>query len=278
MRKIVALMVVFISVAAAGKAQAQNKTYVLYTEARYAHNGDGNVSTTSANGTDVAAGLALYSAGLDVFAEGRLQFLKKLPLSIGLKFLWQDPKWTERDEFLLGPTLQYLWRHLALRFELLFDLQELDVGVVHPYFLYFREWGKKHILQLSLQGHYFWFGPDRYELASGGYYDASEHQVFGELEMAYHPGKWKWIYPLIFVNGSGHWSKSVTHTSDGEFPASESRGQVTAGGGLKGEIPAGDHVVFWWYFSAGYQELFGKHHQPSKRGVVARGSLGIYFK
>ena len=260
-------------------ASAQNSV-VGYAEGRVDFNGQKNPSAPAAtNYSDLAACIAGYNAGMDVCAEGRWQFYKGLPLSIGGRFQYQMQKWSSRDEYLLGPTLQLkLGRSVDVTFRLepLVDLLEGDMGIIRLLMLIYKQWQGRNTYQLNFQANYQWHGPDRHELDSG-YYVASEHQVSGEIDGAWHPSGWKYIYPLVYVGGAGYWNSSQTHTRDGVFPAAESRGLFNLGTGVRGEIGAGQAVI-WYQARVGYQGHFGVHHRRSPHAFAFLASLGLYFK
>ena len=260
--------------------QAQPST-VGYVEGRVDLNGNKNpAAPATTNFTDFYISLAGYNMiGMDVGAGGQWQFYKKLPLSVGAKFLYQMQTWSSRDEYLLGPTLQYkLGRSVdvTLRLELLADLLEGDMGVVHPYMLIYKQWAGRNTYQLNFQAHYQWQGPDRHELPAG-HYVASEHQAHAEIDGAWHPSGWKYIYPLMYAGVAGYWNSSRTYTRDGEFPAGEARGLLNLGLGARGEIPVG-MAVLWYQARVGYQGHFGVHHRRSPHAFAFLASLGIYFK
>lgn len=266
-------------------AQAQEKKYphVLtgYSELRLDFNGKNNNPFSPQNLTDLAAGIAGYNGGLDVFAEGRWQFYKKLPVSIGGRFQYQlQRSWSSRDEYLLGPNVQVKFGKsfdLTFRLEVLFDLLEGDLGTVHPEMLIYKRWPGKNTWQLTAQLHYFYLHDDRHELAEG-HYVTREHQVRSELEVAWHPAGWKLLYPLAYLNGAGFKNYSLTTLPEGIFPSEESRGQFEIGLGAKGEVALGNNVVLWYQARVGYRRLFGDHHQSSPDGVAGMLSAGFYFK
>lgn len=261
-------------------AAAQNSA-VGYGELRYDFNGQKSPSAPAAtNYSELAACVAGYTAGADVCLEGRWQFAKSLPVSIGGRFQYQYQTWTDRDEYLLGPTLQLKLGKavdVTFRLDLLVDLQDGDMGIVHPYLLLHKQWQGKNTYQLNIQLHYQWLGKDRYDLADG-YYDAAEHQVMGEVDVAWHPAGFKWIFPLAYLGGAGYFNSSETHTNVGVFPASEKRGMLYMGLGARGEIGMGKQAVLWYQARVGYQHHFGDHHLGSPHGVAFLGSLGVYIK
>jgi len=273
---VVVSMMVFLPASVSAQISA-----VGYGEVRYDFNGQKNPSAPAAtNYSDLAACVAGYTVGADACLEGRWQVWKNMPISVGVRFQYQYQAWTARDEYLLGPTLQIKLGKVVdvtLRLDLLVDLQDGDMGIVHPYLLLHKQWQGKSTYQLNLQFHYQWLGSDRYQL-SEGYYDASEHQVMAEIDGAWHPAGFKWIFPLAYVGGAGYFNTSETHTSAGVFPAQEKRGMLYLGLGARGEIQMGKQAVLWYQARVGYQCHFGDHHLNSPHGVAFMGSLGIYIK
>lgn len=252
-----------------------------YSELRLDFNGKNNNPFSPQNLSDLAAGIAGYNGGLDVFAEGRWQFWSNIPISIGGRFQYQMQRsWSTRDEYLLGPNLQLKVGKsfdLTFRLELLADLLEGDMGVVHPHVLVYKRWPGKNTWQLNFQAHYYYQHDDRHEL-SEGHYITREHQVRSELEGAWHPAGFKWVYPFAYAGGAGFRNYSLTTLQEGVFSSQESRGQFELGLGVKGEVAMGNQVVLWYQARVGYRRLFGDHHQGLPDGFAGMLSAGFYFK
>jgi hypothetical protein len=165
---------------------------------------------------------------------------------------------------------------LTIRADILLDAQDIDLGTIHLFALFIKEWGGKHAFQLSLSGHYFYYGPDRHRLPSGAVYEAlSQHQVTVEAEVAYR--RWKPLQPLL-RGGYTYIAEKGRAEADGAlWPTSRRWGVASIFPGVKTEIALSNDVILWAQLYGGPQRFTGQYPKQ-KYGWNVTFALGFYFK
>ncbi len=262
MRVAFAVMAAFVVLVVSSGAYAQDSfTHTVYTEGRYIHDGEARLNVS--NGSEIGGAYFHFPSGQGAMIDGRYR-ISDWPISIGAQFNWMTGDWTTRDRLWFGPSLQLRWGRARvwdfyLRFNILVDCQEGDLGAIEFRMQYLRNFRRIQIIpiiQATIQG----------EDNLPEYYSAWEAQLTAQVELSGYWRNWTYVRPLGRIESTNWWQFGGDH-----------RGFISLEVGAKGEWLASSWATFWYQLAGGLRIYYGDGFQGENIGGVVIFSIGVSF-